>query len=237
MPIRPSACLLVLSAFLSSAHAADAVDKAAPAVPIPADVVVAPGPSGYIAARIGAAFGARTDFDALGTSVDTTFEPGFMGSVALGAALPTGTAISWRAEAELGYLILDVDGHEVAGVGAFSGSGATGEADATYGLANAYLDYELGTITPYIGAGIGVSSVTKSNFGTAPTGILLDDDEVGLAWQIGAGASYAFSNDWSIELGYRYLDVGAEGVTAVDGTRSDTATRSHQVQIGIRRRF
>ena len=81
-------------------------------------------------------------------------------------------------------------------------------------LVNAYID--LGTwwsITPYIGAGVGVAFNTIEHFrdtnviegggGWADTG-----RQTSLAWALHAGASYRASSNLAVELSYRYLNVG-----------------------------
>lgn len=80
-------------------------------------------------------------------------------------------------------------------------------------LANAY--YDIGTwngITPYVGAGIGASYNTISNFtdaysegggGWAPTG-----SQWSLAWALHAGASMQVTDRMSIDLGYSFVNLG-----------------------------
>lgn len=81
-------------------------------------------------------------------------------------------------------------------------------------LVNAYID--LGTwwsITPFIGAGVGVAFNTIEHFrdtnviagggGWADTGT-----QTNLAWALHAGASYRASQNFAVELSYRYLNVG-----------------------------
>src|SRR5215468_12732199 len=75
---------------------------------------------------------------------------------------------------------------------------------------------DLGTwwsITPFIGAGVGVAFNTIEHFrdtnviasggGWADTGT-----QTSLAWALHAGASYRASSNFAIELSYRYLNVG-----------------------------
>lgn len=85
-------------------------------------------------------------------------------------------------------------------------------------LANAYVD--LGTwwcVTPFIGAGVGASRNTISNFldvntpnagvAFAPTASKWD-----LAWAVHAGLAYKVTPNLTLELAYRYVDLGS-GVT------------------------
>jgi len=104
-------------------------------------------------------------------------------------------------------------------------------------LVNAYVDFGSGALKPYIGAGAGVGSVEFDNHGVSAVGTALDDSGTGLAWQIGAGVSYAFSEQTTLELGYRYFNVDSVELTAVDGTSSDVDVRAHQVMVGLRYAF
>jgi opacity protein-like surface antigen len=81
-------------------------------------------------------------------------------------------------------------------------------------LLNGYLD--LGTwwcVTPFVGAGIGVSYIQVSHFreenavvggsGFADTGT-----QTNFAWALHAGATYKVTSNFGIELSYRYLNMG-----------------------------
>jgi len=81
-------------------------------------------------------------------------------------------------------------------------------------LVNAYID--LGTwwsITPYVGAGVGVAFNTIDHFrdtnviasggGWAETG-----RQTSLAWALHAGAAYRVTSNLALDLSYRYLNVG-----------------------------
>lgn len=230
-------CALCIGASFYPARAADAVIEEDPAPPEPVIEAQVSDQNWYIAARIGAAFAEDTQFSTLGTTVDTEYDPGYNLAMAVGYTFRTDSPISFRTEAELGYMVLEADQHQVAGLGTFSGGAADGEASAIVGLANAYVDYELGTFTPFVSAGIGYANLELDNFGTTPTGQVLDTDGDGVAWQIGVGTAYAVSDTLNIDLGYRYSGIEDVSVTAVDGTSSDLDFRNHQVTIGIRKAF
>ena len=115
-------------------------------------------------------------------------------------------------------------------------------------LANAYVD--LGTwwcMTPFIGAGVGASRNTISNFvdvntpnggvAYAPTASKWD-----LAWAAHAGVAYKVSPGLTLELAYRYVDLG-DGVTGAltdftGFTRGRTMQfkdiTSHDLKFGVR---
>ena len=124
-------------------------------------------------------------------------------------------------------------------------------------LANAYVD--LGTwwcMTPFIGAGVGGARVSINNFtdqgialqgGAGPTlGSLAYGDNVSkwnLAWALHAGVAYKVTPNFTVELAYRYLDMG-DGLTgdlrAFDGTNGINNPMtfknitSHDLKLGVR---
>jgi len=95
------------------------------------------------------------------------------------------------------------------------------------GLANAYVD--LGTwwcLTPFVGAGVGAAHITTT--GLQDTGLVFAPgvgsefpssyfangaSTTNLAWAAYAGVAYKVTNNFTVELAYRYLDMG----TAVHG--------------------
>ena len=81
-------------------------------------------------------------------------------------------------------------------------------------LANAYID--LGTwwsITPFVGAGVGAADISISHFrdnnviagggGWAPSG-----SQTNFAWALYAGAAYRVTPGFTVEVAYRYLNMG-----------------------------
>jgi opacity protein-like surface antigen len=122
-------------------------------------------------------------------------------------------------------------------------------------LANAYVD--LGTwwcMTPFIGAGVGTARVGISNFtdqgianngGGALPGLAFGDNTAkwNLAWALHAGVAYKVTPNFTVELAYRYLDMG-DGLTGdlrtFDGTNNIVnpttfkGITSHDLKIGVR---
>lgn len=101
----------------------------------------------------------------------------------------------------------------------------TGGYKSWVGLVNAYVD--LGTwwcLTPFIGAGVGAAHVQTTGF--QDTGALIRGGVVqtasyfangasttNFAWAAHAGVAYKVTNNFTVELAYRYLDMG----TAIHG--------------------
>jgi opacity protein-like surface antigen len=122
-------------------------------------------------------------------------------------------------------------------------------------LANAYVD--LGTwwcITPFIGAGVGGARVSINNFtdqGIANNGFgaepgLAFGDNVSkwnLAWAVHAGLAYKVTPNFTVELAYRYLDMGDgltgdlrtfDGVNNVNNPMTFKNITSHDLKLGVR---
>jgi opacity protein-like surface antigen len=125
-------------------------------------------------------------------------------------------------------------------------------------LANAYVD--LGTwwcVTPFIGAGVGASFNTiKSftDFGATQAGATIlattygaDASKWSFAWAVYAGLAYQVTPNFTVELAYRFLNLGDattgptnsfDGVTVVNGTPFQFKDLTSQdIKLGVRWMF
>jgi opacity protein-like surface antigen len=116
-------------------------------------------------------------------------------------------------------------------------------------LANAYID--LGTwdcITPFLGFGIGgayntFSDLTDTGIGTTGSGVGTDASQLNFAWALHAGLSYAVTQNFSVELAYRYLSYGSvsDQIFCAGGCNPDTyklqSLTSQDFMLGVRWRF
>ncbi|HPD58182.1 MAG TPA: outer membrane beta-barrel protein [Smithellaceae bacterium] len=178
----------------------------------------------YVAVNGGVAF--LTDSDVVSEGrrsrseiVDTDF--GWAASVAAGLRLKANENI--RVEGELGYQKNCVD------------EGADRRRDERSGdikaysfMVNGYYDIVRGKkIVPYLTAGIGVAKVDAdvNNFAHV--------DEIGAAYQIGAGIAYHISDNWHIDLKYRFFDT----VDDLGFGNTNPEFSSHNVMLGLRYRF
>ena len=81
-------------------------------------------------------------------------------------------------------------------------------------LANAYWDIGCwGGVTPYVGGGIGyaqnwIGSFTDVNVPNNGVAYANSNAEGNFAWAVYGGLSYAVTQNFAIDLGYRYLDLG-----------------------------
>ena len=122
-------------------------------------------------------------------------------------------------------------------------------------LGNAYVD--LGTwwcMTPFIGAGIGGARVSIAGFtdqgianngGGALPGLALADDvsKWNFAWALHAGVAYKVTPNFTVELAYRYLDMGNgltgdlrtfDGINNINNPTTFRSITSHDLKIGVR---
>jgi opacity protein-like surface antigen len=122
-------------------------------------------------------------------------------------------------------------------------------------LANGYVD--LGTwwcMTPFIGAGVGTARVSIANFtdqgianngGGALPGLALADDVAkwNFAWALHAGVAYKVTPNFTVELAYRYLDMGNgltgdlrtfDGVNNINNPTTFKNITSHDLKLGVR---
>ena len=122
-------------------------------------------------------------------------------------------------------------------------------------LGNAYVD--LGTwwcITPFIGAGVGGARVSIANFtdqgitnfaGVTSPGLAFGDNvsKWNLAWAVHAGLAYKVTPNFTVELAYRYLDMGDgltgdlrtfDGTNAINNPTTFKNITSHDLKLGVR---
>jgi len=119
------------------------------------------------------------------------------------------------------------------------------------GLVNAYVD--LGTwwcITPFIGAGVGAAHITTTGLqdfglsnGSPGSYFAAGASTTNLAWAAHAGLAYKVTNNFTVELAYRYLDMGTavHGYgSSYDGTNAGPSSfqfrdlTSQDVRLGVR---
>lgn len=129
----------------------------------------------------------------------------------------------------------------------------TGKKSEWLTLFNAYVD--LGTwynITPYVGAGIGATRNTISNFkdvnvNQAAVGYSKSHSEWDLAWALHAGLSYKVTPSFIIDLNYRYTNLGDgssgdllafdTGLPGVYNPIQFKDIYSHDIRLGVRWMF
>ncbi len=95
-------------------------------------------------------------------------------------------------------------------------------------------------LTPYLGAGVGN---TWMKVKTNDTVVMTDSSDSNFTWQAETGVYYAFTNNFGVRVGYRYIDMGrfnvplrvmGTGIPAGNYTGSLTA---HEVMAAFRYTF
>lgn len=165
------------------------------------------------------------------------FEPGIGGQFAVGRRFG-----SLRLEVELGYTRDSQDRYQAI-------VPPTGQifADVTEerirGMVNGYVDFDMGTIKPYLGAGLGYASTDllfvapRAPFPTEQPRSLIDDSDGGVAWQAIAGFAAPLNDRIDVTVQYRWLDAGT--FEAVDSRRERITRDTHggNVDVGLRMSF
>lgn len=178
----------------------------------------------YVAVNGGVAF--LEDGDAgMAKDVDYFDDKGYAVTVAVGKRIGAMNK-QIRIEGELGYQKNEVD--DCNGC-----RNASGDLKAYSFLVNGYYDMVKGKkIVPYLTAGIGVARVdAEIDLGRRS----VDVDDMGLAYQVGAGIAYHITDNWHIDLKYRYMGVGEIENYKLYATEPEFETQN--VFLGLRYRF
>jgi opacity protein-like surface antigen len=137
-----------------------------------------------------------------------SFVAGKASDDALGGAIAAGYRFGngWRAEGEYTFRR---DAEFTSGSTTFPTSLNHDRIHARRVMLNAYRDFALGNgFSLYATAGIGVASVQSGGWQGNPARQFASNTQNNLAYAIGAGVSYAPSEQWNVDLGYRYTDMG-----------------------------
>ena len=135
-------------------------------------------------------------------------------------------------------------------------NGGSEDFNATYSatnlILNAYYDLPtVGSFTPYVGAGAGISRINYNQtrtltcvpsagatcgIGTDPLTLRFDDEFWTYAYQLSLGTAVAIDDRTSLDLSYSYTGVGSgDDLNYSDGTGiDDDGFNVHQVRAGIR---
>ncbi|MGQ0673911.1 MAG: outer membrane protein [Hyphomicrobium sp.] len=124
----------------------------------------------------------------------------------------------------------------------------TADIESWVGLANAYIDvFTWRGITPYVGAGIGIASISVDGLKdvNVPNNSVFygaDNTETNFAWALHAGLAYDVTSTVTLDIGYRYLNLGdakSGKVRAYDGSSEYASVDlddvdSHDLMLGMR---
>jgi opacity protein-like surface antigen len=127
-----------------------------------------------------------------------------------------------------------------------------GDKEEAVFLVNAYWDItKWGTMTPFVGAGVGASWIRLSDFSdvdpvSLATGLSGDVESWNFAWALYAGLAFEINPQLTFEVGYRYLHLGdietddlllPNGTNPVFNPFELDNIASHDVKIGLRYTF
>jgi opacity protein-like surface antigen len=111
-------------------------------------------------------------------------------------------------------------------------------------MLNAYYDFTNNSrLTPYVGAGIGVTRTSiNMNYDDGTSTTTADDDTIYAGYNLMAGVGYAVSQNIDLTLGYRWLDALSDGeITATNSLAGDVTveggTQAHELLAGVRYNF
>ncbi len=111
-------------------------------------------------------------------------------------------------------------------------------------MANAFYDINTETaFTPYVGAGLGMAYL-RSDYKHRVNGVGFNksSNDWNLAWNVGAGVAYQFSDNIALDVGYRYVDLGtaecgtSTGISAGAALKTDAKVdyTAHEFSLGLR---
>jgi opacity protein-like surface antigen len=179
----------------------------------------------------GAAF--VNDFDFISSAGDTpgamSFDTGYSIDGAIGYDFGNGLSI----EGQVGYLNAAASGTVYGG----QDLDTEGTASVTYAMLNAWYGVDLGGVTPFVGAGIGVASLAVDadfiGFSTAS----IDDSETTWAAQVGAGLSINVADNVSLTGRYRYFTTGEVSLTDVSDDDNVGSASASIIDVGLKLAF
>jgi len=178
----------------------------------------------YLSGAIGAHTTQDANISGGSINVENDTDPGLAGFVGLGLQLG---ATNWRVELETSYRESDVD--------AISGASGNGDVDALSFVGNVFYDIELNkNLDFYLGGGVGLADVDYSS--VSPVGAAtLNDNDMGWAWQLGAGAALAMNDRLKLTLDYRFLNIeDLDFPTSPSVAEVDAEYRDHAIFVGLR---
>lgn len=120
----------------------------------------------YVSTSFGISAPIDPDIEVPGADGSLGTEFGFQGSVAMGA----GFATNWRAEVELSLIENDISKVRINGVGSIP---LDGEIGVLTGMAKVAYDFEIGSMRPYLAAGVGFANYEVSVTGQSDSDTVL----------------------------------------------------------------
>lgn len=162
----------------------------------------------YVAGRVIAAEHKARDMAASARPGIGAFVPGketnkfTTGAVAVGYQFGNG----WRAEGE--YVLPKTDTF-TSGSTAFPLSRNVNDIEAQRVMANVYRDFPVSEqVALYATGGLGIARIKSDGWQGVPTRVYNRGRQNNLTWSVGAGVAYSPIEALTLDLGYRYADMG-----------------------------
>lgn len=104
---------------------------------------------------------------------------------------------------------------------------------------NLYYDFRNSTaFTPYVGAGLGMAfNYANYTFSARGYNANFDDHRTTFAWNVGAGVAYDITDNFAVDLGYRYVNLGYYEVDLPEGGKVKNQPSNHEFMLGLRYTF
>ncbi|MGQ0620977.1 MAG: thrombospondin type 3 repeat-containing protein [Panacagrimonas sp.] len=144
------------------------------------------------------------------TTSSIVLDDGFGGGGSFGYLFDGGL----RPEINLRYSENDITGLST---GATT-SRQNGNIKALRAMANVWYDVDLGAFAPYFGGGFGGQQTDFKGFGAS-------DDDLTVAYQLGGGLGYWFSNQTAVSLDYRFISAEEPSFKTTDAVSGIQTTR------------
>ena len=229
--VRLGLSTALLAGSVAVASAADLLIEA----PAPVAPVLSAGGL-YVSAFGGAAILDDVDYTGSnGATGETYFDNGYNLDAAIGYDFGNGLSV----ETQLGYLNAAQTGGTYVNSPINTDVPVTGTGSVLYGMVNAWYSVDLGGITPFIGGGLGVASVTLDS---TYTGLLFapstfKDSATTYAAQIGGGVAVAVTDNLDLVGRYRYFATGDFDVVDGQGTTLTSNFGVHLLDVGLKLAF
>jgi len=183
----------------------------------------------YFSAQAGAAF--LEDQDA-GIADEVGFDPGVFGAVALGYDF--GERYShFRVEGELAYRQNHIDDITIFG----ETRGARGDIRVGSFLFNGYYQVDNPSfLKPFVMAGVGLAWLQVDD-AKALGMVIVDDDDLQVCGQAGAGLSLQFTPVFALDLGYKYFWTARAQFEDETGGSASADYEAHNAYAGLRFSF
>lgn len=186
----------------------------------------------------------------MGSSFGTLTTPGIPS--ATDSIFTSGGALGYDFELDHGHLRLEVEGRArdpIATNVTLEDGFSTAAPSATGGWSatvNLWRDFEVhDRVNCYVGGGIGGGGYQfgiNEDFPIQDTSLTGLGSVTGFAWQAGGGLAWAITDGLTLDLGYRFFDLGAGGVTGtlsqagvpIDTTRITSAFSASEIFFAFR---